>query len=47
MKKISSIEEYNSEYKRSVEQPEEFWAEVAENFSWKKKMGFGSKMGFQ
>jgi acetyl-CoA synthetase len=37
MKKISSIEEYNSEYKRSVEQPEEFWAEVAENFSWKKK----------
>ncbi len=37
MKKISSIEEYNSQYKKSVEQPEEFWAEVAENFSWKKK----------
>ncbi|MBP7809250.1 MAG: acetate--CoA ligase [Bacteroidia bacterium] len=37
MKKISSIEEYNSQYKKSVEQPEEFWADVAENFTWKKK----------
>lgn len=37
MKKISSIEEYNSEYKKSVEQPENFWAEIAENFIWKKK----------
>ena len=37
MKKISSIEDYNSQYKKSVEQPEEFWADVAENFTWKKK----------
>jgi len=37
MKKIASIEEYHSEYKKSVEQPEIFWAEIAENFSWKKK----------
>src|SRR5882757_2545652 len=37
MKKISSLEEYHSEYKKSVENPEHFWAGVAENFSWKKK----------
>lgn len=37
MKKIASIEEYNSQYKKSVEQPEEFWTDIAENFLWKKK----------
>jgi acetyl-CoA synthetase len=37
MKKISSFEEYQSEYKRSVEDPEGFWANIAENFTWKKK----------
>lgn len=37
MQKISSLEEYNLQYKKSVEQPEEFWAGVAENFTWKKK----------
>ena len=37
MKKIASIEEYHSEYKKSIEQPENFWAEIAENFTWKKK----------
>ena len=34
---ISSIEEYHKEYKRSIENPEAFWAEQAENFVWKKK----------
>lgn len=47
MKKISSIEEYNSEYKKSVEKPEEFWAEVAENFSWKKKWDSVLKWDFK
>jgi len=35
--KIKSIEEYNDVYRRSVEQPEEFWAGIAENFYWRKK----------
>jgi acetyl-CoA synthetase len=35
--KIRSIEEYNEVYKKSVEQPEEFWAGIAENFYWRKK----------
>lgn len=37
MKTISSFEEYQSEYKKSVETPEAFWAEQAETFTWKKK----------
>jgi acetyl-CoA synthetase len=37
MQKINSFEEYKSEYKKSVEQPEEFWAEKASTFLWRKK----------
>src|SRR5687768_6407273 len=35
--KISTFEEYKSVYKKSVEDPEAFWSEVASTFSWKKK----------
>jgi len=34
---IKSLEEYRSAYKKSIESPEEFWGEVAENFIWSKK----------
>ena len=34
---ISSFEEYKAVYQRSVEDPEGFWAEVAETFHWDKK----------
>ncbi|MFC5285138.1 acetate--CoA ligase [Pedobacter alpinus] len=34
---IASFEEYKLAYQKSVEQPEEFWAEIAENFTWRKK----------
>lgn len=34
---IKTFEEYQAKYKQSVEKPEEFWAEVASEFSWKKK----------
>ena len=34
---IKSLEEYREKYKESVEAPEKFWADVAENFLWKKK----------
>jgi acetyl-CoA synthetase len=37
MNRILTFENYQSEYKRSVETPEAFWAEQAETFSWKKK----------
>lgn len=37
MAHITNIEQYQLEYKKSVEDPEAFWAEKAEQFVWKKK----------
>lgn len=34
---IKSLSDYHIQYQKSVEQPEEFWSEVANNFTWKKK----------
>ncbi len=34
---IGSLEEYHSEYRRSITDPEGFWSAVAENFLWRKK----------
>ncbi|MVZ64922.1 acetate--CoA ligase [Sphingobacterium sp. DK4209] len=34
---IKSFEAYQEAYKKSVEQPEEFWGEIADNFFWKRK----------
>lgn len=34
---IKSLEEYKEVYQRSVESPEEFWAEQANTFTWKKQ----------
>lgn len=34
---INSFEEYQSAYKKSVENPEDFWGEIASNFIWRKK----------
>ncbi len=35
--RIQSFEEYQTNYKNSVENPEKFWGEIAETFSWQKK----------
>lgn len=35
--RIRTFEEYQNEYKKSVENPEGFWADKAEKFSWQKK----------
>jgi acetyl-CoA synthetase len=37
MFRIKTFDDYQSEYKRSVQDPEKFWGEIAENFTWKKK----------
>lgn len=34
--KINTFEEYQVAYKQSVEEPEQFWADIANNFIWKK-----------
>src|SRR5262245_21608825 len=37
MKMISNFNEYQEAYKRSVENPESFWNDVAQDFVWKKR----------
>ena len=34
---ITTFDQYKADYKSSVEDPEAFWAAVAENFQWRKK----------
>ena len=34
---IKSQSEYDAAYKKSVDQPELFWSEVADNLLWRKK----------
>jgi acetyl-CoA synthetase len=34
---ITSVEEYKEVYAKSVEKPEEFWAEIADHYHWKRK----------
>jgi acetyl-CoA synthetase len=34
---IKSFEEYKEKYKKSIDNPEAFWGEIAESFQWKKK----------
>src|SRR5579872_3494519 len=35
--RITSFEQYKKDYDRSVADPEGFWAEIASEFTWKKK----------
>ena len=37
IKKISSYNEYITDYRKSVDNPEAYWEEIAETFTWKKK----------
>ena len=34
---IKTMESYKQDYKQSLEKPEEFWVNIAETFTWKKK----------
>ncbi len=34
---ITSLEQYHTDYKKSVDEPEVFWANVADTFYWRKK----------
>jgi acetyl-CoA synthetase len=37
MKTITSFEQYKTEYQKSIEDPETFWTDIANEFSWKQK----------
>ncbi|MBO9593228.1 MAG: acetate--CoA ligase [Niabella sp.] len=41
---IKTIEQYQEAYKRSVEDPQGFWSEVADTFEWRKKQPFSSRV---
>jgi len=34
---IKSYEDYKTQYQKSIDTPEKFWEEIAENFTWQKK----------
>jgi acetyl-CoA synthetase len=34
---ITSLEQYKKDYQNSVDKPEQFWADVAQHFQWRKK----------
>jgi acetyl-CoA synthetase len=34
---ITSLDQYHEDYKKSIEDPESFWGNIAENFEWRKK----------
>jgi acetyl-CoA synthetase len=35
--RINSFDEYKEAYQKSIDNPEQFWGEIAENFTWRKK----------
>ncbi len=45
--KIETLREYNLAYEKSINDPEAFWSEVAENFLWKKKWDTVLKWDFK
>ncbi|WP_156306260.1 acetate--CoA ligase [Sphingobacterium endophyticum] len=44
---LKSFDEYQEAYKKSVEEPEAFWSEVADNFFWKRKWNNVLKWNFK
>ena len=47
MSRITSFKQYEYQYKKSIEHPEEFWAEQAGEFLWKKKWDSVLKWNFK
>ncbi|MCB9094491.1 MAG: acetate--CoA ligase [Halobacteriovoraceae bacterium] len=45
--KISNFEEYQKAYMASLENPDQFWGNIAESFQWKKKWNTVKSGGFQ
>ena len=35
--RIRTLEDYTTAYRKSVENPERFWEDIAETFSWHKR----------
>jgi len=44
---IKSLDQYYTDYQKSVEEPEAFWASIAEHFTWRKKWDKVLEWNFQ
>ena len=44
---IKSLDQYHSDYKKSIEDPEGFWGNIADNFLWKQKWDKTLEWNFQ
>jgi acetyl-CoA synthetase len=44
---IKNIEDYHQAYTKSIDHPEAFWGEIAENFTWRKKWDKVSEWNFK
>ena len=47
LNKITSWEDYQLTYKKSIDSPEDFWSEIAESFIWQKKWDSVLQWNFQ
>ena len=47
MSRITSFEHYQNQYKESIENPENFWAQQASEFVWKRKWDNVLKWNFE
>ncbi|HET6228213.1 MAG TPA: acetate--CoA ligase [Bacteroidia bacterium] len=47
MARITSFDHYQQQYKASIENPEKFWADLANEFTWKKKWDRVLKWNFE
>jgi acetyl-CoA synthetase len=47
MSRITSFKQYEDQYQKSIENPEDFWAKQAEEFVWKKKWDTVLKWNFK
>ena len=44
---IKSIDAYHAAYKKSIEEPAQFWTEIAEHFTWHKKWDTALEWNFK
>lgn len=45
--RITSFEDYKTQYQKSVDDPEAFWSEIAQQFTWQKPWTTALQWNFQ
>ena len=44
--RIKNIDEYHAAYQASVDDPVQFWGDIADTFHWHKKMAYRTQLEF-